>query len=264
MALDPVRGADALRATPALFASPRLDRLTRAHPAVPALLHGPVAVALTTGGVVSGGWITTAAFVLAGYLVWTLTEYWLHRVVFHHVPPGRWGQRLQWTVHGVHHEHPNDSLRLVFPPVVSLPVAVVVVLGTHAALGPQRGYAAAAGFVIGYVVYDTLHHHLHRRRPTTRLGRHLRRRHMQHHFRDDSTGFGVSCPYWDHLFGTAPGNRRSTAPADTGPCAGGRRRGPHPVRSAAYGLPASDTERTSEEPEQPDAPQGARGVPLPR
>ncbi|MFJ3159862.1 sterol desaturase family protein [Streptomyces kanasensis] len=150
---------------------------------------------------------------LSGYLVWTLTEYWLHRIVFHYVPPGRWEQRLHRTVHGVHHEHPNDALRLVFPPVVSLPAAVAVVLGFQVLLGAHRGYAAASGFLVGYVVYDTLHHHLHHRRPTTRLGRHLRRRHMQHHFRDDSVGFGVSCPYWDLVFGTAHSKRGNTVPA---------------------------------------------------
>ena len=25
---------------------------------------------------------------------------------------------------------------------------------------------------------------------------------MRHHFQDDERGFGVSAPYWDHVFGT--------------------------------------------------------------
>ena len=28
---------------------------------------------------------------------------------------------------------------------------------------------------------------------------------MRHHFQDDTTGFGVSAPWWDYVFGTAPG-----------------------------------------------------------
>ena len=27
---------------------------------------------------------------------------------------------------------------------------------------------------------------------------------MRHHFQDDERGFGVSAPYWDRVFGTAP------------------------------------------------------------
>ena len=27
---------------------------------------------------------------------------------------------------------------------------------------------------------------------------------MRHHFQDDQTSYGVSAPYWDHVFGTAP------------------------------------------------------------
>ena len=31
---------------------------------------------------------------------------------------------------------------------------------------------------------------------------------MRHHFQDDTTGYGVSAPFWDHVFGT-PLKRRS-------------------------------------------------------
>jgi sterol desaturase/sphingolipid hydroxylase (fatty acid hydroxylase superfamily) len=27
---------------------------------------------------------------------------------------------------------------------------------------------------------------------------------MRHHFQDDTRGFGVSAPWWDRVFGTAP------------------------------------------------------------
>ena len=32
----------------------------------------------------------------------------------------------------------------------------------------------------------------------------LRELHMRHHFQDDESGFGVSAPYWDRVFGTRP------------------------------------------------------------
>ena len=43
--------------------------------------------------------------------------------------------------------------------------------------------------------------------PRTRLGKWLRELHMRHHFQDHDTGYGVSAPFWDHVFGTAPKKR---------------------------------------------------------
>ena len=72
------------------------------------------------------------------------------------------------------------------------------------------------GFIAGYLIYDMTHYYVHHRRPTTRLGRILRESHMRHHFQDDTTGFGVSAPYWDRVFGTASTARRrpTAAPSD--------------------------------------------------
>jgi sterol desaturase/sphingolipid hydroxylase (fatty acid hydroxylase superfamily) len=53
------------------------------------------------------------------------------------------------------------------------------------------------------------HYHLHHHKPKTRAGKRLRTLHMRHHFQDDTRGFGVSAPWWDHLFGTAPRGRRA-------------------------------------------------------
>ena len=72
-----------MRASPRMFDSPLLDRVSRVHPAVPPILFGPVIAILLIEGLVRGaGWMTLV-WLLAGYLFWTLTEYWLHRIVFH-------------------------------------------------------------------------------------------------------------------------------------------------------------------------------------
>jgi sterol desaturase/sphingolipid hydroxylase (fatty acid hydroxylase superfamily) len=65
----------------------------------------------------------------------------------------------------------------------------------------------SAGFFIGYLTYDMTHYYLHHRRPTTAVGRKLRELHMRHHFQDHERGYGVSAPYWDNVFGTAPKSR---------------------------------------------------------
>lgn len=202
--LDGHSRSDALRASPRMFDSNLLDRLSRVHPIVPVIIFVPAITILF----LSGAWYMSPGAVLAyavgGYLFWTLTEYWLHRVVFHFEPDKGIGRRLHWIIHGVHHDHPNDPLRLVMPPGASVPLAAGFLLLFWAVLPYPSWLVFGAAFLAGYLAYDMLHFHVHHHRPTTRLGRRLRELHMRHHFQDHTTGFGVSAPFWDHVFGTAP------------------------------------------------------------
>jgi sterol desaturase/sphingolipid hydroxylase (fatty acid hydroxylase superfamily) len=146
---------------------------------------------------------TLAGLVLGGYALWTLFEYWLHRLVFHFEPQAGFGARLHWIIHGVHHDHPNDPLRLVMPPSVSVPLGAVVFAALYVVFGKRYAPGLGAGFFAGYLLYDMLHYYLHHFRPHGRLGRTLRERHMRHHFQDDTCGFGISAPYWDEVFRTS-------------------------------------------------------------
>jgi dihydroceramide fatty acyl 2-hydroxylase len=142
-----------------------------------------------------------------GYALWTLFEYWLHRLVFHFEPAHGIGARMHWIIHGVHHEHPNDPLRLVMPPAVSIPLGGLVFGALYLVFGKRYAPGVGAGFFLGYLAYDMLHYYVHHFRPRSRLGRVLRERHMRHHFQDDTRGFGISAPYWDEVFGTSPRQR---------------------------------------------------------
>ena len=130
--------SDLLKSSPPMFQSRFLDRFTRVHPVVPVLIYGPVIAALLYVAVGNDGWWDTAGLVLIGYCVWTLFEYWLHRIVFHFEPEEGIGAKLHWMIHGVHHDHPNDPLRLVMPPAASIPLAIVVV---GAIFADRRGAA---------------------------------------------------------------------------------------------------------------------------
>ena len=202
--LDAKSRTDVLRASPRMFDSDLLDKLSRVHPSVPPILFVPIIVLLVVEGFVHGvGW-AAPAWLIAGYLFWTLTEYWLHRIVFHFEPEKGLGARLHWIIHGVHHDHPNDPMRLVMPPSLSIPLAALFLLGFYAALGTPAWLPFGAGFLGGYLGYDMLHYHVHHHRPKTSLGRRLRELHMRHHFQNHERGYGVSAPFWDHVFGTAP------------------------------------------------------------
>jgi dihydroceramide fatty acyl 2-hydroxylase len=185
-----------------MFKSGLLDRFTRVHHVVPVVIFLPAIVLLFATGVGRVGLLESLAYAVGGYALWTLAEYWIHRVIFHFEPEDGFGARLHWMVHGVHHDHPNDPLRLVMPPAASVPLALAFYALFWLVLGADRAFAFGAGFLAGYLAYDMIHYHLHHHTPRTRVGRWLRELHMRHHFQDDERGFGISAPYWDRVFGT--------------------------------------------------------------
>jgi dihydroceramide fatty acyl 2-hydroxylase len=202
-----MRRTDWLRASPPLFGSRFLDRFTRVHHLVPVVLFLPAIGVLGGLGIDRLGVGTALLLALGGYVTWTLVEYWMHRVVFHFEPEDGLGARFHWLIHGVHHEHPNDPMRLVMPPSVSVPLALVFYVLFWLVLGADRALAFGAGFYAGYLLYDMIHYHLHHRVPRTRMGKKLRELHLRHHFQDDERGFGISAPWWDVVFRTVPRKR---------------------------------------------------------
>src|SRR3984893_5667525 len=181
---------DVLRASPPMFDSRLLDALSRVHPLVPILIFGPAIVALEAWALSKLAVLVTLALFAGGYALWTLFEYWLHRLIFHFEPEEGLGARMHWIIHGVHHDHPNDPLRLVMPPAVSVPLGAVVFGVLFLLFGARYSPAIGAGFFAGYLAYDMIHYYLHHFRPRGQLGRMLRERHMRHHFPEDKRGFG--------------------------------------------------------------------------
>src|SRR5262245_12920070 len=95
-----------LSASPPLFETRFLDFFSRIHPAVPAVLYSPVIGAMIWLGADRGlGALEVILLFLGGLALWTLTEYWLHRLLFHWEPSFKYGDRLHFIIHGVHHDH---------------------------------------------------------------------------------------------------------------------------------------------------------------
>ena len=119
---------------------------------------------------------------------------------------------MHFIIHGVHHDYPHDPMRLVMPPSVSIPLAILVLLRVpRACSGPEWSLPAFAGFLLGYLVYDMAHYHIHHHRSNNRLSLALRRYHYRHHFQQSDRGFGVTSPLWDRVFRTVPIVRRRRA-----------------------------------------------------
>lgn len=147
-------------------------------------------------------WLAFTGLLVIGLLVWSITEYVVHRFLFHLRPDGPRARRVVRIIHGFHHEHPDDHTRLVLPLIVTLPFAIALVPIAWLLFGPIA-WGFSAGFGLGYVGYDLTHALIHRSSGFRGLA-YQRRNHMRHHFTDDSRSFGVSSPLWDYVFGTAP------------------------------------------------------------
>jgi dihydroceramide fatty acyl 2-hydroxylase len=193
-----------------MFRSDFFEWFSHVHPATPAVLFLPVvAFALYQAiGPHQQAVGTALGWLVVGYLAWTLFEYWFHRLFFHLRVRGPRTERVYFFIHGVHHDWPWDRTRLVMPPSVSISIGVIA-YGLHRAVfGAQQMWAPFAGFVLGYVIYDSVHWYVHAGKPSHWLGKWLRREHLVHHFKDSGSRFGVSCPWWDKVFRTegAPGD----------------------------------------------------------
>ena len=196
-----------------MFDNRLLELASRVHPVVPPLLYLPVVVFLLVRAVGHEG-LAVGSVVLVfglGILSWSLAEYLLHRFVFHFEPDTRWGRRLHFIIHGVHHDFPHDPMRLVMPPSVSVPLSILIFLLFRLLLGPAWVLPFFAGFLIGYLAYDMTHYHIHHHRSTNKLSLAVRRYHYRHHFQQSDRGFGVTTPFWDRVFRTPPVLRRRSS-----------------------------------------------------
>ncbi|KAE9452439.1 hypothetical protein C3L33_15658, partial [Rhododendron williamsianum] len=91
---------------------------------------------------------------------------------------------------------------------------------------PSTTPALFGGGLLGYVMYDVTHYYLHHAQPTSEVPRNLKlfepaslvgtfplmnllvvflqKYHLNHHFRIQNRGFGITSSFWDKVFGTLP------------------------------------------------------------
>jgi sterol desaturase/sphingolipid hydroxylase (fatty acid hydroxylase superfamily) len=196
-----------------LFKSDFLEFFTHIHPAVVLLIWAPVVVIFLITAIIGRGAETSPLYIPLGFLVglfvWTFAEYALHRYVFHFRPHTPWQERVSFLFHGVHHAQPMSKTRLVMPPAVSIPLALVFYGAFYLILSVLLGMShwvapLFSGFIAGYLVYDMLHYSTHHYRLPLRAWQFIRQHHMRHHAQTPDMRFGVSSPLWDIVLGTMP------------------------------------------------------------
>ena len=187
-----------------MFNHPFLDFFSRVHFSVPLFMYVPLALYFLYQSVFvySLSIFYIIAFIALGIVVWTFTEYNMHRFVFNWTPPGKYGPQINFLFHGVHHDYPRDSKRLVMVPAISLPLCVLFYFAFKWLLGDANVTAFFTGFLIGYLFYDMTHYALHHVNFKSKFWLDLKQHHMIHHYSDHDNGFGVSSKFWDHVYRT--------------------------------------------------------------
>jgi sterol desaturase/sphingolipid hydroxylase (fatty acid hydroxylase superfamily) len=186
-----------------LFKSQYLEYLTKTHPLVIWGIYTPMIVIMLYYSANSLYFSASRIFLtfLAGMFTWTFFEYILHRFVFHLVPDTEKGKKISYVIHGNHHHYPRDRQRLFMPPVPSLMIASVFFSIMFLGMG-ERVYSFFPGFMLGYLMYGTMHFAIHAWNPPFKWMKALWRNHHLHHYKNEHQGFGVSTTLWDRLFGT--------------------------------------------------------------
>jgi len=187
-----------------MFENKIMEALSRVHPAVPLIIYLPLVtyflyLSISTYSV---SFVNIFFLVVAGIFVWSFIEYVLHKYIFHFDAKSEFGKKIHFIFHGVHHDYPSDSRRLVMPPTVSLLLAAIFYFLFRTVIGLQDVHPFFAGFLIGYLFYDMTHYAIHHFNMHNKFWLTLKNHHIKHHYQNPGKGYGVSSPLWDIISGT--------------------------------------------------------------
>ena len=196
-----------------LFKSDFLEFFTHISPIVVLIIWLPVSLYFLITSIITLPAGVSAVFIpitfLFGLILWTFSEYNLHRFLFHYEPKNATQEKIFFMFHGIHHAQPQCKTRLVMPPVLSIPMAAIFyglfVLIFTVILGIPHWVAPTfAGFILGYLAYDLIHYATHHFAMRDGYLKYIKRYHMQHHYKTPTKRFGVTSPIWDVVFNTKP------------------------------------------------------------
>jgi sterol desaturase/sphingolipid hydroxylase (fatty acid hydroxylase superfamily) len=188
-----------------IFSNPVLERISRTHISIPitlflaissvSLFYGVTATSIPVG--------FGLAVAVLGLVTFTFVEYMMHKHFFHMEPDTPIKDKLQYGIHGVHHDYPRDKDRLAMPPFVSAAYAAILYLVFTLLMGDFALYFFP-GFLVGYSGYLGVHYVVHVYNPPKNFLKVLWVNHAIHHYKNPDSAFGVSSPLWDYLLGTLP------------------------------------------------------------
>jgi sterol desaturase/sphingolipid hydroxylase (fatty acid hydroxylase superfamily) len=186
-----------------IFRNQYLEYFTKTHPFVIWGLYLPVIIFLPYYAVMKFDFpgIRIASIFFGGVFFWTFFEYMMHRFIFHWVSDNPRAQRISYLLHGNHHEFPRDHQRLFMPAVPSIIITSALFLLFYAIM-QKNALAFFPGFILGYLLYGSMHYAIHAWNPPFKWMKPIWRNHHLHHYKSEEKGFGVSSHIWDKILGT--------------------------------------------------------------
>lgn len=184
------------------------DDLVRAYVTYPGIQI--YAVMITACLIVTALTMTAVLPVLlafaVGALIFPISWYITHRFILH----GSWMYKTPFLarfwkrVHYDHHRFPNDlsvlfgGLHTTVPPILLIAGPAGWLIG-----GLPGAAAAIAGMVVMTCYTEFLHAGQHLAfEPKSEFWKIIKKRHLAHHFHNESGNFGIAEFFWDRVFGT--------------------------------------------------------------
>lgn len=159
---------------------------------------------------VTGIFFTSAALLvliaLIALFVYSLVEYVFHRFILH----GRMLYRRKATaalwkrVHYDHHQNPGDWMVLFGDPRTTIPPILIIAIPPGYVINGVAGaaFAVFCGIVLTSI-YELVHFSQHvPYEPRNAYLRRLKKRHLAHHFHNETGNFGITSQIWDLVFKT--------------------------------------------------------------
>jgi len=186
-----------------IFQSQYLEMLTKTHPLVIWGIYLPVIVFMLyySNANLEYSWGRVLLTFLGGMFFWSFFEYFAHRFIFHWVSDSQRVKKFAYILHGNHHHFPRDRERLFMPPVPSIIIASALFGLMYLIMG-KNVFMFFPGFILGYLLYGSMHYAIHAWNPPFKWMKPLWRNHHLHHYKDEHKGYGVSSTIWDRVFGT--------------------------------------------------------------
>jgi sterol desaturase/sphingolipid hydroxylase (fatty acid hydroxylase superfamily) len=187
-----------------IFENEALEILTKTSPSITIVTYGSIITLLILYGIFHYNYniLEGIGLFAGGLFFWTFFEYIMHRYIFHWLGEFKFGKKITYALHGVHHEYPRDEQRLFMPPVPGIIIISILFTIGYFTLG-HRVYIFLPGLLLGYLCYAYIHYSIHKYQAPKILKR-MWVNHTLHHYKDHDKAFGVTTPLWDFIFGTLP------------------------------------------------------------
>jgi sterol desaturase/sphingolipid hydroxylase (fatty acid hydroxylase superfamily) len=139
-------------------------------------------------------------------LIYSVVEYVFHRFILH----ARWLYRFKSTaafwkrVHYDHHQDASDLTVMFGDPRTTLPPILIIAAAPGYLIDGVAGAAFAVFCGIALTsIYELFHLYQHvPYEPRSAYLRRLKKRHLAHHFHNETGNFGITSHVWDAVFGT--------------------------------------------------------------